>query len=45
MVKGNMIIKPYGYRIWEEIKSGLDQKLKDTSHENVYFPLFIPKGY
>ena len=44
-VKGCMVIKPYGYSIWEKIQSILDQKFKDTGHSNAYFPLFIPKSY
>lgn len=44
-VKGCMVIKPYGYSIWEKIQSVLDQKFKDTGHSNAYFPLFIPKSY
>ncbi|MBC7567037.1 MAG: proline--tRNA ligase [Pedobacter sp.] len=44
-VKGCMVIKPYGYSIWEKIQSVLDQKFKDTGHSNAYFPLFIPKSF
>jgi prolyl-tRNA synthetase len=44
-VKGCMIIKPYGYAIWENMKDVLDQKFKETGHSNAYFPLFIPKSY
>ncbi|BAO66302.1 proline--tRNA ligase [Candidatus Karelsulcia muelleri] len=44
-VRGCMIIKPYGFYIWEKIKSILDNILKYTGHENVYFPLLIPKSY
>ena len=44
-VRGCMIIKPYGYAIWEKIKEQLDQMFKDTDHQNAYFPLFIPKSY
>nr|WP_068889587.1 proline--tRNA ligase [Pedobacter panaciterrae] len=44
-VKGCMVIKPYGYSIWEKMQSILDQKFKDTGHSNAYFPLFIPKSY
>ncbi|WP_316783663.1 proline--tRNA ligase [Pedobacter frigiditerrae] len=44
-VKGCMVIKPYGYSIWEKIQAVLDQKFKDTGHSNAYFPLFIPKSY
>ncbi|NRF39444.1 proline--tRNA ligase [Pedobacter foliorum] len=44
-VKGCMVIKPYGYSIWEKMQGILDQKFKDTGHSNAYFPLFIPKSY
>ncbi|WP_276090270.1 proline--tRNA ligase [Pedobacter sp. JY14-1] len=44
-VKGCMVIKPYGYSIWEKMQSILDQKFKDTGHSNAYFPLFIPKSF
>ncbi len=44
-VRGCMIIKPYGYAIWEKIKEQLDKMFKDTGHQNAYFPLFIPKSY
>ena len=44
-VKGCMIIKPYGYAIWEKMKDVLDAKFKETGHQNAYFPLFIPKSY
>jgi prolyl-tRNA synthetase len=44
-VRGCMVIKPWGFGIWEEVKSGLDQMIKDTGHENAYFPLFIPLSY
>ena len=44
-VRGCMILKPYGYSIWENIKNILDKKIKNTGHDNVYFPLFIPKSY
>ncbi|MBC8986789.1 proline--tRNA ligase [Pedobacter sp. N36a] len=44
-VKGCMVIKPYGYSIWEKIQAVLDKKFKDTGHSNAYFPLFIPKSY
>jgi prolyl-tRNA synthetase len=40
-----MVIKPYGYAIWENMKEVLDKKFKDTGHQNAYFPLFIPKSY
>ena len=41
-VKGTMVIRPYGYSIWESVQSYLDKKFKDTGHQNAYFPLFIP---
>lgn len=44
-VKGTMIIKPYGYAIWENIKDALDKKIKSTGHKNMYFPLLIPKSF
>lgn len=44
-VRGCMIIKPYGYAIWEKMRDILDKKFKDTGHSNAYFPLFIPKSY
>jgi prolyl-tRNA synthetase len=44
-VKGCMVIKPYGYAIWENIQKILDEKIKATGHENAYFPLFIPKSF
>jgi prolyl-tRNA synthetase len=44
-VKGCMIIKPYGYSIWEKMQQALDKMFKDTGHVNAYFPLFIPKSY
>lgn len=44
-VKGAMVIKPYGYAIWERLQSVLDQKIKATGHQNLYFPLFIPESY
>lgn len=44
-VRGCMVIKPYGYAIWEKMQAALDQMFKDTGHENAYFPLFIPKSY
>ena len=42
-VRGCMVIKPYGYAIWEKIQKELDKKFKETGHENAYFPLFVPK--
>lgn len=44
-VRGCVIIKPYGYEIWEGIKGGLDRRFKATGHQNAYFPLFIPESY
>lgn len=44
-VKGCMIIKPYGYAIWENMHAALDKMFKDTGHVNAYFPLFIPKSF
>ncbi|MDF1575442.1 MAG: proline--tRNA ligase [Bacteroidales bacterium] len=44
-VRGCMVIKPYGYAIWEKMKAELDRKFKATGHENAYFPLFIPKSF
>ena len=44
-VKGCMVIKPYGYAIWEKMQAALDKMFKDTGHQNAYFPLFIPKSY
>jgi len=43
-VRGTMIIKPYGYALWENIKGELDRQIKETGHTNVYFPLFIPES-
>ncbi len=43
-VRGCMVIRPYGYRIWELIVGGLDDMFKATGHENAYFPLFLPKS-
>jgi prolyl-tRNA synthetase len=44
-VRGCMVIKPYGYGIWERMQAELDRMFKETGHENAYFPLFIPKSY
>lgn len=44
-VRGCMVIKPYGYAIWEKMQATLDEMFKDTGHSNAYFPLFIPKSY
>ena len=43
-VRGCMVIKPYGFSIWESMKSELDKKFKATGHQNAYFPLFVPKS-
>ena len=43
-VKGCMVIKPYGYAIWEKMQQQLDKMFKDTGHSNAYFPLFVPKS-
>ena len=43
-VRGCMVIKPYGYAIWEKIQAQLDKMFKDTGHVNAYFPLFVPKS-
>ncbi|MCB2195327.1 MAG: proline--tRNA ligase [Bacteroidetes bacterium] len=44
-VRGSMVIKPYGYSIWEKMQAALDKMFKDTGHSNAYFPLFIPKSF
>jgi len=44
-VRGCMVIKPYGFAIWEKMQAVLDKMFKDTGHSNAYFPLFIPKSY
>ena len=44
-VKGTMVIKPYGYQLWENIRDIFDKMIKDTGHVNAYFPLFIPKSF
>lgn len=44
-VRGCMVIKPYGYTIWENMQRALDDMFKETGHTNAYFPLFIPKSY
>jgi prolyl-tRNA synthetase len=44
-VRGCMVIKPYGYALWENMRDQLDRMFKDTGHENAYFPLFIPKSF
>ncbi|MDT4957171.1 MAG: prolyl-tRNA synthetase [Pseudonocardiales bacterium] len=43
--KGTMVIRPYGYRIWELLQSQLDRRIKETGHQNAYFPLLIPESY
>ena len=43
-VRGCMVIKPYGYAIWEKMRDELDRMFKETGHENAYFPLFVPKS-
>ena len=43
-VRGCMVIKPYGYALWENMRDVLDRKFKDTGHQNAYFPLFVPKS-
>ncbi|MFA6589576.1 MAG: aminoacyl--tRNA ligase-related protein, partial [Bacteroidales bacterium] len=44
-VRGCMVIKPYGYSIWEKMQAQLDKMFKETGHQNAYFPLFIPKSF
>ncbi|SDH79180.1 proline--tRNA ligase [Myroides phaeus] len=44
-VRGCMVIKPYGYAIWEKMQAEMDKRFKETGHQNAYFPLFIPKSY
>ena len=44
-VRGCMVIKPYGYAIWEKMQAVLDKMFKDTGHSNAYFPLFIPNHF
>ncbi|WP_136464839.1 proline--tRNA ligase [Flagellimonas onchidii] len=44
-VRGCMVIKPYGFAVWEKMQAQLDKMFKETGHENAYFPLFIPKSY
>ena len=43
-VRGCMVIKPYGYSLWENMQQTLDKMFKDTGHQNAYFPLFVPKS-
>src|SRR5512136_778751 len=44
-VRGCMVIRPYGYSLWENVQAGLDRRFKATGHENAYFPLFIPMSF
>ena len=44
-VRGCMVIKPYGYAIWEKMQAALDKMFKDTGHQYAYCPLFIPKSF
>jgi prolyl-tRNA synthetase len=44
-VKGCMIIRPYGYAVWESMQADMDRRIKETGHVNAYFPLFIPKSF
>src|ERR687885_1217810 len=44
-VRGCMVIKPYGYALWENIQAALDRRFKETGHVNAYFPLFIPMSF
>ena len=44
-VRGCMVIKPYGFALWENMRDQLDRMFKDTGHVNAYFPLFIPKSF
>ena len=44
-VRGCMVIKPYGFALWENMQDALDKMFKDTGHENAYFPLFVPKSF
>jgi prolyl-tRNA synthetase len=44
-VRGCMVIKPYGYSIWEKMQRALDDMFKETGHQNAYFPLFVPKSF
>lgn len=44
-VRGCMVIKPYGYAIWEKLQAELDKRFKATGHQNAYFPIFVPKSY
>ena len=44
-VKGTMVIRPYGFSVWENIKEAFDMRFKKSGHVNAYFPLFIPKSF
>src|SRR6188508_3857208 len=44
-VRGCMVIKPWGYAVWENVQKVLDRMFKETGHQNAYFPLFIPKSF
>lgn len=44
-VRGTMVIRPYGYALWENIQKDLDRRFKETGHQNAYFPLFIPQSF
>ena len=44
-IRGCMVIKPYGFAIWEKMQRALDDMFKETGHSNAYFPLFIPKSF
>lgn len=44
-VKGTMVIRPYGYGLWEKVQAALDRRFKETGHENAYFPMFIPYSF
>ena len=44
-VRGCMVIRPYGYALWENVQAALDRRFKDTGHVNAYFPLFIPMSF
>jgi prolyl-tRNA synthetase len=44
-VRGTMVIRPYGYRIWELLQTDMDRRIKETGHVNAYFPLLIPESY
>lgn len=43
-VRGCMVIKPYGYAIWEKMRDELDRRFKETGHQNAYFPIFVPRS-